>query len=231
MSNIRQIDGRTFGKLYAIKDPGTQYAAKNSLRLHPAQEKLIERTLPKKRAMMLGSPDQINFLQLMCQSIGAKKTLDIGVYTGYSALSVALALPDDGKLVALDIDDDNVLEYGLPAWKEAGVDKKIEFIKGSAVESLQKLLDRGEAGTYDFAFVDADKENYDSYYELCLKLLRKNGVIAFDNMLWGGKVYDDSVQDSSTVALRKLAEKAHTDDRVKVSLLAIGDGTLFVTKL
>jgi len=113
-------------------------------------------TLTHSWAIMLGSTDQINFLQFLCKSLKAKKTLDIGVYTGYSALSVALALPEDGKVVALDINDDYA-SIGKPFWKEAGVDHKIEFIQAPALETLQKLLDKGEAETFDFAFIDADK--------------------------------------------------------------------------
>jgi len=211
------------------KNPAVQYAAEHSLRLHPGQQGLIDKTLAHEESIMLGSADQINFLQLLCKSIGAKKTLDIGVYTGYSALSIALILPDDGKVVALDINDDFV-SIGKPFWKEAGVDKKIEFIEGPALETLQGLLDKGEAETFDFAFIDADKVNYDKYYELSLKLLRKNGVIALDNVLWGGAVFNPEVNDPSTTALRAVADKVHKDTRVTVSLLALGDGTLLAAK-
>jgi len=216
-------------KLYGSKNPAVKYAAEHCLRLHPAQQKLIDVTLAHPEAIMLGSADQINFLQLMCRSVAAKKTLDIGVYTGYSAMSVALALPDDGKVVALDINDD-FASIGKPFWKEAGVDHKIEFIQAPALETLQNLLDKGEAETFDFAFIDADKVNYDNYYELALKLLRKNGIVALDNLLWGGNVYNPEINDERTTALRALADKVHKDQRVSVSFLALGDGTLLAVK-
>jgi len=217
-------------KIYGSKNPAVQYAADHCLRLHPAQQKLIDVTLAHPMAVMLGSADQINLLQLICRSLGAKKTLDIGVYTGYSALSVALALPEDGKVVALDINDE-FASIGRPFWKEAGVDHKIDFIQAPALETLQKLLDKGEGETFDFAFIDADKVNYENYYELTLKLLRKNGVVALDNLLYGGNVYNPEIQDdANTVALRAVAKKIHQDKRVNVSFLALGDGTLLAVK-
>jgi predicted O-methyltransferase YrrM len=216
-------------KIYGNKNPAVQYASDHSLRLHPAQQKLIDVTLAHPMAIMLGSADQINFLQFICRAVAAKKTLDIGVYTGYSSLSVALALPDDGKVVALDINDDYA-KIGKPFWKEAGVEHKIDLVIGPALETLQGLLDKGEGETFDFAFIDADKVNYDNYYELTLKLLRKNGVVALDNLLWGGNVYNPEINDASTNALRALADKIHKDERVTVSFLALGDGTLLASK-
>jgi caffeoyl-CoA O-methyltransferase len=216
-------------KSYQTKDGRVKYAAEHSLRLHPAQKKLIEITLQHPESEMLGSADQLNLLQNLARSIGAKKTLDIGVYTGYSALTMALALPDDGKVVALDITDE-FAKLGQPVWKEAGVDHKIEFIVGSAMESLQKLINRGEEGTYDMAFIDADKPSYDIYYELALKLVRPNGIIAIDNVLWGAWVCDPTRTDARTASLRALAAKIHQDERVNVSLLVLGDGTLLAFK-
>jgi predicted O-methyltransferase YrrM len=219
----------THGKLYNNKDAGLQYASKHSLKLIPAQEKLIEITLQHPWGRMLGSPDEIQLLQNLCRTLGAKKTLDIGVFTGYSSLSIALVLPPEGKVYALDINDE-YFSIGQPFRKEAGIENKIEFIKGPAVESLQKLLDNGEAGTFDFAFIDADKQNYDNYYELSLKLLRSKGIIALDNMLWGGSVYNEEKQDADTQALRAMAEKVSKDDRVNCSFLCVGDGTMLAFK-
>lgn len=216
-------------KLFNTEDPNTAYASAHSLRLIPAQEKLIEVTMKEPMAIMLGSPDEIQFLQNLVRSIGAKKTLDIGVYTGYSALSIALALPDDGKVVACDINDD-CASKGKPFWQEAGVAHKIDLRIAPAIETMEKLIANGEAGTFDFAFIDADKPNYDNYYELCLRLIRKNGVIAIDNMLWGGSVYKPEVTDPTTVSLRQLAKKVHADDRVHVNFLVVGDGTMLAFK-
>jgi len=217
------------GKLYNQKDPGLQYAGKHSLRLVPAQEKLIEVTLQHPWGRMMGSPDEIQLLQNLCRTLGAKKTLDIGVFTGYSSLSIALALPPEGKVYALDVSEE-YFSVGRPFIKEAGVENKIEFIKAPATETLQKLLDEGQAGTFDFAFIDADKQNYDNYYELSLKLLRPNGIIALDNMLWGGSVYKEEHQEADTQALRAMADKVHKDERVNCSFLCVGDGTMFAFK-
>lgn len=216
-------------KMYNSNDPNIAYACANSLRLHPAQEKLMELTLKGPMSGMMGSPDEIQLLQNLVRCIGAKKTLDIGVFTGYSALGIALGLPDDGKVVACDIDDEYPSK-GKPFWQEAGVAHKIDLRIAPAVDTLKELIANGEAETFDFAFIDADKENYDSYYELCLKLIRKNGIIAIDNMLWSGKVYKPEVTDTSTVALRELGKKVHADDRVFVSFLVVGDGTVLAFK-
>ncbi|ESN93266.1 hypothetical protein HELRODRAFT_89194, partial [Helobdella robusta] len=152
-----------------------------------------------------------------------------GVFTGMSAMGIALVLPEDGKLVALDINDDYA-NIGRPFWKKAGVDKKINFIKGPALESLNKLINDGESGTFDFAFIDADKINYDNYYEACLKLVRSGGIIAIDNTLWDGRVYDPTANDTTTNIIRRLNEKILKDERVYVSLLVIGDGTTLCFK-
>jgi len=212
------------------RDPVAKYISDNSLRLTEAQEGLIEATMKDKRARMLGSADELQFLQNLCRAIGAKKTLDVGVYTGYSSLSIALAIPEDGKVIALDIDE-KIPEVGRPFWKQAGVEHKIDLRIGPAAESLSELmLDEANLGTFDFAFIDADKGGYDTYYEACLKLLRKGGIIAIDNMLWSGRVCTDEDQTPDTVALRNLAKKIHKDERVDVSLLTAGDGTTLAFK-
>jgi len=226
-----QNTGKVRQNLKDYRDnPVSAYASKHSLRLIPAQQKLIEATRQLPMCIMLGAPDQLNLLQGFCIAIGAKKTLDIGVFTGYSAMTIALVLPDDGKVVACDINDEN-FKVGLPFIKEAGVDHKIDFRVGPAIDTLKKLIDNGESETFDFSFIDADKENYDNYYELSLKLLRKGGVLCFDNVLWSGTVCDPDNQDTITKTFRALAAKVHADKRVHVSLLAVGDGTLLAIKL
>jgi caffeoyl-CoA O-methyltransferase len=213
----------------ASQDPAVRYAAEHSLRLHPAQQEIVDETIKTGFANRMGSPDELQLLQNLVRCIGGKKTLDIGVFTGYSALTIALVLPEDGKVVACDITEE-FLSIGRPAWKKAGVEHKIDFVKAPALDTLQKLLDKGEAGTYDFAFIDADKPSYDAYYEKCLKLLRPGGIIALDNMLWCGTVLDPQVQKPDTVVVRDLAKKIHADERVYVSFLTIGDGTVIVFK-
>lgn len=180
-------------------------------------------------SIMLGSLDELQLFQNLCRSIGAKKTLDIGVFTGASALAVALALPEDGKVVACDVSEDYV-SVGRPYWKEAGVDNKINFVCAPAAETLDKLIANGEAGTYDFAFIDADKPNYQNYYEKCVQLIRSGGIIALDNTLWSGSVLDESRTDDSTVALRNISKVVHKDERVYPSFLVMGDGVMLAFK-
>jgi len=205
------------------------YCAKHSVRNTPVQEKLIEVSKKHSRSIMLGSTDELQLLANMCKMIGAKKTIDVGVFTGYSALTIAQVLPEDGKVIALDVNEDFV-NVGKPFWKEAGVDKKIDLRIAPALESMQKLLNDGEASTFDFIFIDADKNNYDNYYELSLKLLRPGGFLAIDNTLWSGQVYNLEVNDEQTLAIRALNEKIRLDKRVDTNLLNIGDGCTLVFK-
>ncbi len=175
------------------------------------------------------SPEQGQFMQFLIKAIGAKRALEVGTFTGYSALVVALALPADGQLVACDVSEEYT-SVGRPYWQQAGVAHKIDLRIGPGVESLQAMIDNGEAGSFDFAFIDADKPNYAAYYELCLKLVRKGGVIGIDNTLWGGRIADQSVQDESTITIRTLNEKIRNDDRVDMSLVPIGDGLMLACK-
>src|SRR5215475_6795392 len=178
---------------------------------------------------MAVSPMQGQFMALLARLIGAVKTLEVGVFTGYSSLCTALALPANGRIVACDVSE----EWTLVArryWAAAGVSDKITLRLAPAVETLDALLGAGEAGTFDFAFIDADKPSYDNYYERALKLVRRGGLIIFDNMLWSGKVADPSVQDANTVALRALNEKLHHDERVFMSLLPLRDGISLAIK-
>jgi predicted O-methyltransferase YrrM len=191
--------------------------------------RLREETLKLPMAMMQISVEQGHLMSLLTQLIQAKKVLEVGVFTGYSALTVASALPDDGKLIACDVSEEWT-SIGRRYWKEAGVTHKIDLRIAPAIETLDSLLSDGQSGTFDFAFIDADKPNYDGYYERILKLLRPYGLIAIDNTLWSGKVADESVQDESTVALRVLNAKLRDDPRVSLSLLPIGDGVTLAMK-
>lgn len=211
-----------------IDDRLYQYVLDNSLREHPAQAALREATRVHPHAGMQIAPDQGQFMALLVRLIGARRTLEIGTFTGYSALTVALALPDDGHVLACDINDDYT-RIGRPFWKQAGVEHKIELVLAPAVHTLDARLARGEAASYDFAFIDADKTNYDAYYERCLKLVRTGGLIGFDNTLWGGAVARPA-QDADTAALQALNAKLHRDPRVEIALLTVGDGLTLARK-
>merc|ERR1711962_20981 len=178
---------------------------------------------------MLGAPEVLAMNALLIKTMGAKKVLDIGVFTGASSLAAALVLPKDGKVLACDVSEEWTNKAKV-YWKEAGVEDKIELVLAPASETLQKALDNNEEGTYDFAFIDADKANYDTYYELTLKLLRKGGTIFFDNTLWSGRVIDDSDTSEDTMALKALNDKIAKDDRVFAVLVNVGDGLNMVTK-
>lgn len=179
--------------------------------------------------MQIGA-DQGRLLGLLVHLLGAKNCLEVGTFTGYSALAVAMALPPDGKLICCDVSDEWT-SIGRKHWADAGVQGKIDLRLAPASETLQSLLDEGMGGTFDFAFIDADKANYDNYYELCLRLLRPGGMIALDNMLWDGKVADPDVHDEDTDALRALNLKVRDDDRVECVLLTVGDGIMLARKL
>lgn len=181
-------------------------------------------------AVMQVSPDQGAFLTLLVHAIGARRALEIGTFTGYSALAVALALPADGRLVACDVSE----EWTATArryWKEAGVDARIELRLAPALQTLRELLEAGSAGSFDLIFIDADKGNYLAYYEAGLDLLRPGGLIAVDNTLWDGRVADDAVDDDDTRAIRAFNAALHDDARVDLSLVPIGDGLTLARKL
>ena len=206
------------------------YLREHSLREPDVLRALREETAKNPGAVMQISPEQGQFMALLAKLIGAKRCIEVGVFTGYSSLSVALALPADGRIVACDVSE----EWTAVArryWKRAGVDKKIKLKLAPAVETLDALLADGGAGRYDFAFIDADKTNYLAYYERILKLLRKGGLIAIDNTLWSGKVADLAVNDADTVALRALNDFVHHDARVDMSLLPVGDGLTLARKI
>ena len=205
-----------------------QYLLDNSMREHPAQAALREATRSHSHAGMQISPDQGQFMVLLVKLIGAKRCIEIGTFTGYSALTVALALPEDGHLLACDISDE-FTRIGRPYWVEAGVAHKIELVLAPAQATLDARLAAGEAGSYDFAFIDADKTGYDEYVERCLQLLRPGGLIAIDNTLWNGSVAKPATT-ADTAALQALNAKLHHDERVDLAMLTVGDGLTLLRK-
>jgi len=204
------------------------YVLAHSLREHPAQAALREATRTHRHAGMQIGPEQGQFMALLVRLIGAKRTIEIGVFTGYSALCVALALPDDGYVLACDVSDEYT-RIGRPFWQQAGVADKIDLRLAPARQSLDARLAAGEAGTFDFAFIDADKPAYDDYYERCLRLLRQGGLIAIDNVLWSGSVVQPA-KTADTAALQTLNDKLHRDERIDLSLLPMGDGLTLARK-
>lgn len=206
------------------------YLIDKGVRESSAARALRAETLNATRAhMMQISPEQGAFMALIVRLIGARRTIEVGTFTGYSALVVAEALPDDGVVIACDVSE-RWTSVGLPFWREAGVAGKIDLRLKPATETLGELLDAGANGSFDFAFIDADKANYDTYYEQCLQLVRAGGLIAIDNVLWGGSVANDNVDDDDTTAIRALNIKVHDDERVDTCLLPIGDGLTLAIK-
>ncbi|MEQ8818077.1 MAG: class I SAM-dependent methyltransferase [Thalassobaculum sp.] len=191
--------------------------------------RLREKTAAMPMAGMQIAPDQGNALALLVELIGARRAVEVGTFTGYSALRTALALPEDGELVCCDVSDEWT-SVGRPFWEEAGVAGRIDLRIAPATETLDGLIAGGWTGTVDFVFIDADKPNYDAYYERALVLVRTGGLIAVDNVLWNGAVVDDSDQSADTRAIRALNTKIHGDRRVTMALLPIGDGLTLARK-
>jgi predicted O-methyltransferase YrrM len=205
------------------------YLLSISLREPDILASLREETAKHPRVQMQIAPEQGQFMELLVQLMGAKKTIEIGVFTGYSSLCVALALPPNGQIIACDVSE----EYTAIArryWEAAGVANKISLQLGSAINTLDKLIAEGQAGTFDFVFIDADKENYEAYFERSLQLVRNGGLIVIDNVLWSGRVADPQVQDASTTALRSFNDKLRNDPRVTLSVVPIGDGLTLALK-
>jgi len=206
-----------------------QYLLDSSLRESAILKALREETASLPTANMQIAPEQGQFMALLVQLIGAKKTIEVGVYTGYSALAVAMALPDDGQVIACDISE----EYTAVArryWLAAEVSQKIDLRLAPATETLRALIGEGKASTFDFAFIDADKESYAEYFELCFQLLRPGGLIAIDNVLWNGAVVDSQKQDVDTCAIRKFNQQLLLDSRVDISMVPIADGLTLARK-
>lgn len=206
---------------YLLRGAGESAAAR-SLREE------TQRELGRWSAMQV-SPEQGAFMALLIRLTGARRAVEVGTFTGYSALRVAEALPADGRLVACDVSAEWTA-IGRRHWAAAGVADKIDLKLAPAVETLDALIAGGESSTFDFAFIDADKENYDAYYKRCLTLLRPGGALAIDNVLWGGRVADAAVTDPATVAIRALNEKVREDGRVQAAMLPVGDGLTLAVK-
>ena len=213
----------------SLTEPLYDYLLKVSLREPPLLARLREETEALPLAVMQISPEQGQFMALLVELIGARRTLEVGTFTGYSALCVARALPADGRIVACDVSAEYT-DIARRYWAEAGIAGKIDLRLAPALDTLDALLDDGQAGTFDFAFIDADKENYNGYYERCLALLRKGGLAAVDNVLWNGAVVDPVKQDPDTKTIRSLNLQLHKDERVSLSLVPIGDGLTLARK-
>ena len=206
------------------------YLQEHSLRELPVQKELREATTGMKHAGMQISAEQGQFMQLLARTVNARKAIEVGVFTGYSSLAVALALPEDGRLVACDVSEEWTA-MARKFWEKAGVAKRIELRLQPALSTLDLLISAGESATFDFAFIDADKSRYMAYYERCLTLLRRGGLIVVDNTLWSGAVADASKDDEDTRAIRAFNDAVHRDTRVAVSMLPIGDGVTLALKL
>ncbi len=219
------MSNRSIGLTDALQD----YIVKHSVREPEALRRLREETARLPEHGMQIAHEQGQFMALLIRLMRARRALEVGVFTGYSSTAVALALPDDGRLTAFDVSE----EYTAVArryWKEAGVENKIELRLGPARETLDRLLDEGGAHQYDFAFIDADKESYDAYYERTLALVRPGGLILLDNVLRDGRVVDPDAKDAATEAVRAINVKLVADERVEVSLLPLADGLMLAMK-
>jgi len=206
-----------------LTDDLRDYLWQKGMKEHPVLEELREETAQLPESVMQICPEQGALMANLVRLMSAKKTLEIGTFTGYSALAVALALPEDGKIVACDISEE-LTAIGKKKWEQAGVAEKIELRIGTALGTLEELIQDGQQGSFDFAFIDADKANYLDYYKMCLKLVRKGGVVAIDNVLWSGSVINSEINDVDTVAIRELNEFLAKDERVSLSMVPVGDG-------
>ena len=212
-----------------LNDSLYRYLLDHSVRETAVMRKLRETTSQQETGRMQISPEQGQFMALLVELLGAKHILEIGTYTGYSALCMARAMPADGELVCCDISREWT-DIARSFWREAGVEKRISLHIAPALDTLDRLIGQDKSGSFDMAFIDADKTNYLSYYERCLKLLRNDGLLLFDNTLWGGAAADPGNQDEDTRALRELNDRLHRDERLSISLVPIGDGLTLARK-
>lgn len=216
-------------KSFFLGDSLYEYLLSVSLRDDPVARALREETARLPQSNMQIAPEQAQFLALLVRMIGARRTLDVGVFTGYSSLAVARALPEDGRVVALDVNE----EWTAVArryWARAGVEQRIDLRLAPALETLDRLLESDGPGSFDFAFIDADKGNYRKYYERCLALLRPGGVIAVDNVLWSGSVADPGDTEPDTEAIRDFNRALRDDERIHLSVVPIADGLTLALK-
>ena len=221
-----------------------KYITENSLRETKLLEELRQHTWKNVQGgVMLSDEVQVQHFQMILKLINAKKCIEVGVFTGYNVLSTALTMPEDGVIYALDVSEE-YMNHGKPYFERANVSHKIKPMIGKAADSLEQLIAEGHSGTFDFVYIDADKVNYELYYEKALVLLRAGGIVALDNMLWQGLVYDPTrIQNlpvkpdkhkiflEDATALRNLTKKLHKDTRIDISFLKIGDGVVFCRKL
>lgn len=205
------------------------YMNANSLHEPQVLQELRERTASLPNSIMQICPEQGQLMRLLIELMGARRTIEVGVFTGYSSLSVALALPADGYILACDINEEWT-QIARESWLKAGVANKIDLVLAPALDTLNDALARGEANTYDFAFIDADKTNYKFYFEKCLELVRPGGLIAFDNIFFHGKVAHVDTTDTNALALHELNLELHKDERVSISIVPIGDGLTLAMK-
>ena len=206
-----------------LTDDLRDYLWQKGMKEHPVLEELRDETAQLPESVMQICPEQGALMANLVRLMSAEKTLEIGTFTGYSALAVALALPEDGKIVACDISEEWTA-IGKKKWEQAGVAEKIELRIGAALGTLEELIQEGQEASFDFAFIDADKANYLDYYKMCLRLVRKGGVIAIDNVLWSGAVINPKIKDDDTNAIRELNDFLARDDRVSLSMVPVGDG-------
>jgi predicted O-methyltransferase YrrM len=211
-----------------MADPWT-YVNETITRQTELQRRMYREAAKAPAGGMQTDPDQASFLSFLVKLIGARKAIEVGVFRGFGSLAIASALPPDGRLIACDVSDE-FTRHARRYWEEAGVAGKIDLRLGPATETLDALLAAGGPDSFDFAFIDADKPNYDAYYDRCLRLIRSGGVIAFDNVLWSGRVADKRYRDEDTEALRALNLRIRDDHRVDATLVTIGDGFMLARK-
>lgn len=212
-----------------ISDELAAYIRASSLREPEVLARLRDETAKLSNGTMQITPEQGQFMSLLIRMLNARNAIEVGVFTGYSSISVASALPENGRLLACDVSEEYT-NIARRYWAEAGLESRIDLRLGPALQTLDRLVEEGNAGTFDFGFIDADKANYDAYYERLLVLIRPGGVIAIDNVLWHGRVIDPAVIDEDTQSIRRLNAKIANDERVSVTMLGIGDGLTLAMK-